>query len=59
MFRKRIHQRHRTGSEDASRYFSQMCSTGRMSHGGQVPSDWLNSEFDAKNAYFELKMRPR
>lgn len=29
-FYKRIHQRHRTGSEHASHYFSQMYNTGRM-----------------------------
>lgn len=29
-FRKRIHQRHRTGSENSSHYFSRMYNTGRM-----------------------------
>lgn len=29
-FYERIHQRHRTGSEDTSHYFSQMYNTGRM-----------------------------
>lgn len=29
-FYKRIHQRHRTGSEDSSHYFSRMYNTGRM-----------------------------
>ncbi len=29
-FRKRIHQRHRTGSENSSHYFSRMHNTGRM-----------------------------
>lgn len=29
-FYKRIHQRHRTGSENASHYFSRMYNTGRM-----------------------------
>lgn len=29
-FYKRIHQRHRTGSEDGSHYFSRMYNTGRM-----------------------------
>jgi DNA polymerase III epsilon subunit-like protein len=29
-FRKRIHQRHRTGSESTSHYFSRMYNTGRM-----------------------------
>ncbi|OOY26518.1 hypothetical protein BMI90_17575 [Thioclava sp. L04-15] len=34
---KRIHQRHRTGSEDASHYFSRMYNTGRMWRDRKAP----------------------
>lgn len=36
-FYERIHQRHRTGSEDSSHYFSRMYNTGRMWRMRKVP----------------------
>lgn len=50
---KRIHQRHRTGSESASHYFSRMYNTGRMWRDPKDPATRLDGEIakSLRNAF--------
>ncbi|AXI48759.1 hypothetical protein C1J03_05390 [Sulfitobacter sp. SK012] len=47
-FYKRIHQRHRTGSEDSSHYFSRMYNTGRMWRLRNDPSTKTDGDISKK-----------